>query len=905
MSTDKIPTYCLQCVCGPDLLKVTVDEDGEPVGIQPNFDAEDDHPGCGRVCTKAYSLINKVNNPKRITQPMVRTNPNKGWDEDPEWEEISWDKAISLLAEKIDAAQANGFSDENGYPNIAVSMGGGGITEGHFGTLPAVLGSLDGYVDFSLGSGQGVACYHSEHVYGELWHRAFLGVPDVNETELVISFGANKQNTSGPSGNWQYSNAKADGTEFIQIEPHLTTSGGWADEWIPIQPKTDAVFLYAMLHVALHERDWTDEVDHDFLKERTNSPYLVTPDGYYLRDPDSEKPLVWDAEEGAAVEFDAGTSDPALTGEFETAGVEIRADDERREYDEVTARPSFQALLDHTEELTPEEAAEICDVPVSKIRQVANLFADTASEHVGDTVEVEGMTLPYRPVGILLGKTVNNGWGGYQTTWARTVLCMLYGALEVPGGLVSIGSRLNTPYHDKTKTVRPGEDGFMDQSLASTKPDEWPEKPRTRGALTELTPLVGSDGWAQGLSPSSLAWKFMNETPENWPEPSNPDVWMVYRANPVVSFPDTDLVKNVVEDFPFTVSIAYTQDETNWFADLVLPDNTDLESLQLKELGGHYHAMDTFWENYGYALKQPVTEPEHDTIEITDLWTELMDELDMLEEYNEAINRGYVMGIPLEGEDYDVSLDPDEKHSPEDIWDRNCRAATRTLTGGEEEKDLEWFKEEGYFTVDFPKTKHYLHHVMEKYDLRYELPHQERVMKMGEELERRLDERDIDWWDEQLEEYQALPDAENPAEVWESVYDGDEHEYWALTSKSIHYAYSSNVSLELSSEVAQNTQEFEGVCINPQAADDLGVEEGDPIVVKSKYGEVEGDVIVREGVRPDVVLFVGQFGHSVTPHAKNLRIPNINDVTTLDDLDLVDGTGSIAQMARVSLEKPE
>ncbi|MFB6361391.1 MAG: molybdopterin-dependent oxidoreductase, partial [Halobacteriales archaeon] len=227
MSSEHVPTYCLQCVCGPDLLTVELDEAGEPVGIQPNFDAEGVHPANGRVCTKAYSLIDKVNNPNRLTQPLVRTNPAKGWDEDPEWEPIDWDEAISLLAEQLEAAQTPEPTDEHGYPRIAVSMGGGGITEGHFGTFPAMMGALDGHVDFSLGSGQGVACYHSEHVYGELWHRAFLGVADIKRAKYVLSFGANKQNTAGPAGNWRYAQAQRDNNlRYVHIEPHATTSAG-------------------------------------------------------------------------------------------------------------------------------------------------------------------------------------------------------------------------------------------------------------------------------------------------------------------------------------------------------------------------------------------------------------------------------------------------------------------------------------------------------------------------------------------------------------------------------------------------------------------------------------------------------------------------------------------------------
>ncbi|HID04920.1 MAG TPA: hypothetical protein EYP20_03850, partial [Aigarchaeota archaeon] len=55
----KLPTYCYQCVCGPDLLKVVV-KDGVPVAVEPNFDAVDKHPAAGRVCVKAYGLIQKM-----------------------------------------------------------------------------------------------------------------------------------------------------------------------------------------------------------------------------------------------------------------------------------------------------------------------------------------------------------------------------------------------------------------------------------------------------------------------------------------------------------------------------------------------------------------------------------------------------------------------------------------------------------------------------------------------------------------------------------------------------------------------------------------------------------------------------------------------------------------------------
>ena len=42
----KISQYCYQCVAGPDLLTVTV-EDGVATEIEPNFAACDIHPGAG------------------------------------------------------------------------------------------------------------------------------------------------------------------------------------------------------------------------------------------------------------------------------------------------------------------------------------------------------------------------------------------------------------------------------------------------------------------------------------------------------------------------------------------------------------------------------------------------------------------------------------------------------------------------------------------------------------------------------------------------------------------------------------------------------------------------------------------------------------------------------------------
>ena len=96
MTTERIPVYCYQCVAGPDLLKVIV-RGGVAIGVEPNADFAEIHPACGKVCVRAYGLIQKLYNPNRIKAPMRRTNPKKARTEDPGWVEITWDEALALL----------------------------------------------------------------------------------------------------------------------------------------------------------------------------------------------------------------------------------------------------------------------------------------------------------------------------------------------------------------------------------------------------------------------------------------------------------------------------------------------------------------------------------------------------------------------------------------------------------------------------------------------------------------------------------------------------------------------------------------------------------------------------------------------------------------------------------------
>ncbi len=899
-ATTRVPTYCYQCVAGPDLLTVKV-EDGVPTEVEPNFCAAHIHPAGGKVCVKAFGLVQKTNNPNRILAPMKRTNPKKGRGEDPGFVEMTWDEALTLIADRLNRVRERGLTDESGYPRVAASFGGAGTPQSYMGTFPAFLAAW-GPMDMGFGSGQGVKCYHSEHLYGEFWHRAFIVTPDTPLCNYLISCGSNIEASGGVTGVARHAQARVRGMKRVQVEPHLSVTGACSAEWVPIKPKTDAAFLFALVHVLLHEVP-RDRLDLPFLAQHTASPYLVGPNGYYLRDRASRQPLVWDLASGAARVHDSPGVREALEGRFDVDAIEIGPDGEVLADGLLPGTTAFTRLVLHVREYSPEWSQKICDVPAGTIRRIANEFVDHAC--VGQTIDIDGVTLPYRPVALTLGKTVNNGWGGFECCWARTVLSTLVGALEVPGGTIGTTIRLTRPMAHRHESVKAGPDGFMHYPLNPTDKGRWSPTPNIRNAYRTMVPLAGDGPWSQALGPTHFSWLFLDDTPMGLPRVTPPDVWIVYRTNPGISFWDTEALGEKMARFPFMVAFAYTRDETNHFADVLLPDATDLESLQLWRIGGTKY-QESFWDHQGFALRQPAVAPHGQARDFTDIATELARRTGLSEKYYAAINRG-AGGVALKSEHGDFSLDPHAEHSRDEIWDAVCRAASAEVSDGAHAHGLDWWKEHGFATKPFPRREWYLLPTMLKNGLRFELPYQERLMRVGVELGRRLHEHGMNWWDTQLKEYQALPVWKDFPALWEAVIGQtggrpEDYPFWLLTARSMQYAWGANMGIQLMKEVADNVTGHRGVVINASTAAKLGIADGDPIEIATPRRKIHGRAVVRQGIRPDTLLAIGQFGHWATPLAKDFGMASLNSLATMS-LELTDATGSGADIVRVSVAR--
>jgi phenylacetyl-CoA:acceptor oxidoreductase len=112
--------------------------------------------------------------------------------------------------------------------------------------------------------------------------------------------------------------------------------------------------------------------------------------------------------------------------------------------------------------------------------------------------------------------------------------------------------------------------------------------------------------------------------------------------------------------------------------------------------------------------------------------------------------------------------------------------------------------------------------------------------------------------------------------------DVEAYPFWLLTARSMQYAWGGNAGVQMIKEVADNIAGHRGVILNPQAAARLGIADGDAVEISTPKRRVRGRAVLRQGIRPDTLLLIGQFDHWATPLAKDFGVPSMNALATMD-----------------------
>jgi anaerobic selenocysteine-containing dehydrogenase len=806
------------------------------VVVQIEGEPDNDFGPRGGLCAKGHAMIQALYDPNRINYPVRRTNPEKGLFVDPKWERISWDEALDEIAERLKKIRAENPNKlmHGGTP----SPGMGPNLPLGFGVFGAVFGTKNWYI-----GGAGLHCGSGSHMGAGLYHASWSIVPDYKYCNYAIQFGSNKGTGSGHSLGFTMrlsAEARARGMKNVVFDPICNFGGGKATEWVPLLPGTDGAIALAMVNVLLNE---LGIYDTEFLKKKSNGPYLIGPDGLYVRDKETDKPMVWDETDGKAKTFDdPSIGDYALLGDYEVNGVKCQ--------------PSFQLVKEHVKPYTPEFASKESSVPAETIRRIATEFGQAAM--VGTTIEIQGEKLPLRPVASVMFR---GGQGHTNSAHSYCALCLLnaiVGAMDVPGGTLGWPPMvLGHPETGKFKVIPyPCKDGMLTAgTFMEHKP--WPvEEPKVPNDMTfkELVPTA-SFSPHPGTSDFDKYW-------DNLGRPYEVEMFMIFGANMARTVQSRDIMAKFFKKIPFTVSFNLIHNEfTEGFADIVLPDCHPLESWGLFSSHGPFFNWPIGLEGWSFPVRQPVVEPAYERREMIEVLWDLADRINMREEMNqyynvyfssfggEALISGDLASVrdvkTIDPSKVTEIVKPDEKISFKELMDR----AFKFYFG--EKHDLKYVTEHG--SVEWPKQ------VKEAYwrwyvDVRVPV-YQEHIAELKPLIMEAAQKAgiELDW-----EQFNPLLSYYKPqcAKEIDSEYD-----LYCFSYRDILHTGTYTMNLPWLDEVSQLNPYTYNITMNEDTAKKKGLKDGDLICLESPNGrKVTGTLKTMQGQHPMTVAIAACSG---------------------------------------------
>ncbi len=753
-------------------------------------------PNCpisrGKICSKGHASIMSLYDPNRLKFPLRRTNPEKGIGVDPKWERISWDEALSAVAERLDKIR------KDDPRKLVIST----FDEPDFTATP--FGHAFGTPNYSWG---GYFCGQYLHSSMYLTNGTFHCDFDINHCKYVILFGNQAGFGAGLNPNITAQDvavARKNGLHIVVVDPLCNNAGAKADEWVPIRPGTDGALVLAMINVLLNELGIYDK---EFLGRHTNASYLVTSRGYYLRQ--DGKPLVWDIQENKARPYESQTGRCALEGKYAVGETEVT--------------PAFQLLKEHVKRYTPEYAAGITTVPASTIRRLAREFGLAAA--IGSAGMLDGEEYPWRPVAANIYRGAGAHTHGVAVSLAVQILNMVVGAFYSIGG------------HRGINLIGPGgswEPGEHDGLIVAPK-RIFHHGEGYYGFLVKPPEVIGQEDIypiSTNLSPNYLSSLLDGK---KFGLPYQPEALLVCRRNLFLGGVKKEITAEALKTFKYIIYCGTHLDEVSDFADIALPDTNFLEKYRL-------FPNTTNWSNtpqsgyFIWGIRQPVVEPVGEARDWLDVQIDLAERIGILGKLYEVHNRRW----GLKGK---YRLDPPRKYTREEIYNHRIKNELG------EEKDLAWFKQNGFYNL---KRKSDEIFPLKRLKMRFPL-YYENMKQAGDMIGEVTGKMGLKW---QTEDYEPLP-SWRPCPAYSSPGDYD---LYAVNFRVATHSHSWTVENPWLHEVAKLNPYAMKIWINAATAKTKGISNGDRVRVESPAGQVIGEAKVTECIHPEVVGLSSHFG---------------------------------------------
>lgn len=235
----------------PDTCSLSVETEGERV---VSLDGSELNPlTSGFICAKVRRFPELIHGEGRVLRPARRVGPKGSGD----FEEISWDEALSLLCERIEAARA-----EHPESILPLTYGGSNGNLSH--------GSLDERLFRRLGASRlartlcaAASGAASQGLYGNM---PGVSLEDYEHARLIVLWGVNPK-ASGIHLLPKLKAAQAAGATLVVVDPRRTQLARQADLHLGLRPGTDLPLALSLIRALFAE----GHADEEFLAAHSPS----------------------------------------------------------------------------------------------------------------------------------------------------------------------------------------------------------------------------------------------------------------------------------------------------------------------------------------------------------------------------------------------------------------------------------------------------------------------------------------------------------------------------------------------------------------------------------------------------------------------------------------------------------
>lgn len=218
----------------------------------------------GALCSKAgVASVEQVYHPGRLDYPLMRVG-ERG---EGRWRRISWDEALTYVADKIQA-----IKDQYGAEAVAFGRGTGVNNTHIVSRLANLFGTpnVTAIAYFCYGPRVAVSKVTASGNFSQRgWDTTpiadFYGKP-----KCIVQWGSQKRtsNDHGLIGHTPLTDALNQKEVNIVVDPRKPKAAGLADIWLPLRPATDAAMALGWMNVIINEelydKEFVEKYCHGF-----------------------------------------------------------------------------------------------------------------------------------------------------------------------------------------------------------------------------------------------------------------------------------------------------------------------------------------------------------------------------------------------------------------------------------------------------------------------------------------------------------------------------------------------------------------------------------------------------------------------------------------------------------------